>query len=218
METNEQIRKVLSKALEEELGTFLEQVSQMTEGELKHLEEQVVKSSQAIGRKLMEGVLNSRLHERRPVARREGRCGHVQRLVGERPKELITLVGPVSFVRPYYQCLHAGETQEEQACTHGEAPADALWGVDKQRTTPGVQGHISYLSARLTFEEAAQTMCRSVPIGMSGRQALNLMRLVGEALAASEDQQVLALEAEARQARSLPAERQQQTGIERLDI
>jgi hypothetical protein len=99
METNEQIRRALSKALEEELETFLEQVSQMTEGELKHLEEQVVKSSQAIGRKLMEGVLNSRLHERRPVARREGSCGHVQRLVGERAKELITLVGPVSGCR-----------------------------------------------------------------------------------------------------------------------
>ncbi len=218
METNEQIRQVLKNALEEELESFLEQVGQMTEGELKHLEEQVVKSSQAIGRKLMEGVLNSRLYERRPVARREGSCGHVQRLVGERPKELITLVGPVSFVRAYYQCLHVGEAETQQDCTHGEAPADALWGVDKQRTTPGVQGHISYLSARLTFEEAAQTLCRSVPIGMSGRQALNLMRPVGEALAASEDQQVMALEAEARQARSLPAEWQQQTGIERLYI
>ena len=189
METNEQIRQALSKALAEELESFLEQVSQMIEGELKHLEEQVVKSSQAIGRKLMEGVLNSRLHERRPVARREGRCGHVQRLVGERPKELITLVGPVSCVRAYYHCLHGGEAEAKHDCTHGEAPADALWGVDKRRTTPGVQGHISYLSARLTFEEAAETMCRTVPIGMSGRQALNLMRPVGEALAASEDRQ-----------------------------
>ena len=140
METNEQIRRVLSKALEEELESFLAQVSQMTEGELKHLEEQVVKSSHAIGRKLMEGVLNSRLHELRPAARREGRCGHVQRLASERPKELITLVGPVSFVRAYYQCLHVGEAEMEHDCTHGEAPADVLWGVDKQRTTPGVQG------------------------------------------------------------------------------
>ena len=218
METNEQIRQALSKALGEELESFLEQVSQMTEGKLKHLEEQVVKSSQAIGRKLMEGVLNSRLHERRPVARREGGCGHMQRLVGERPKELITLVGPVNIVRAYYQCLHVGEAEAEQDCTHGEAPADVLWGVDKQRTTPGVQGHISFLSARLTFEEAAQTLCRSVPIGMSGRQALNLMRPVGETLAASEDRQVLALEAQARQARSLPAERQQRAVIERLYI
>ena len=180
METNEQIRRVLRKALEEELETFLEQVSQMTEGELKQVEKQVVKSSQAMGRKLMEGVLNSRLHEQRPAARRQGSCGHVQRLVGERLKELMTLVGPVSFVRPYYQCLHVEEAEEQHTCTHGEAPADALWGVDKQRTTPGVQQHISFLSARLTFEEAAQTMCRSVPIGMSGRQALNADRVQWE--------------------------------------
>jgi hypothetical protein len=218
METNEQIRQALSQALEEEVERFLEQVSQMREGELKHLEEQVVKSSQARGRKLMEGVLTSRLHERRPVARREGRCRHVHRLVSERPKELMTLVDPVSFVRAYYHCLHGGEAEAEHDGTHGEAPADALWGVDKQRTTPGVQQHISYLSARLTFEEAAETMCRTVPIGMSGRQALTLMRPVGEALAASEDQQVLAVAAQARQARSLPSERQQRAVIERLYI
>ena len=218
METNEQIRRVLRKALEEELETFLEQVSRMREGELEQLEEQVVKSSQAMGRKLMEGVLNSRLQTSRPAARRQGGCGHVQRLVGERAKELITLVGPVSLVRPYYQCLHVGEAEAEQACTHGEAPADVLWGVEKQRTTPGVQRLISYLSARLTFEEAAETMCRSVPIGMTGRQALTLMRPVGEALAANEDRHVNALQAQARQARSLPTELQPQKRIERLYI
>ena len=115
METNEQIRQALSKALGEELESFLKQVSQMTEGELKHLEEQVVKSSQAIGRKLMEGVLNSLLHERRPVARREGSCGHVQRLVGERPKELITLVGPVSGcrVRTINACMLARQKRSK---------------------------------------------------------------------------------------------------------
>jgi hypothetical protein len=219
METNEQIRRELSKALEAELESFLEQVSQMNEGELKQLEEQVVKSSQAIGRKLMEGVLNSRLHEQRPAARRQGSCGHRQRLVGERSKQLITLVGPVSFVRAYYQCLCGGEVPEEQDCTHGEAPADVLWGVDKQRTTPGVQGHISYLSARLTFEEAAKTLCRTVPIGMSGRQALNLMRPVGEALAAAEERQVSVVQAQAKQAQSQPcAQRPVPKEIERLYI
>jgi hypothetical protein len=205
METNEQIRRVLTQALEEEWAGFLEQVSQMAEGDLKHLEEQVVKSSQAIGRKLMAGVLNSRLHERRPMARREGSCGHVQRLVGERSKELITLVGPVRFVRPYYQCLPTAEAPQQDDCPRAEAPADVLWGVDQQRTTPGVQQEISYLSARLTFEEAAQTLCRSVPIGMSGRQALNLMRPVGERLTAAEDRQVQLLQAQAKQARSQPS-------------
>src|SRR5712692_2698406 len=83
----------------------------------------------------------------------------------------------------------------------------------------GCKGTSVSLRARLTFEEAAQTMCRSVPIGMSGRQALNLMRPVGEALATEEDRQVTALQAQAKQAQSQPcAQRQPQQEIERLYI
>ena len=218
METNEQIKSVLRKALEDELEQFLEQVGELAEGDLEKLEEQAVKTSQAMGRGLLEGVLNSRLRKPRPQARREGRCGHRQRLVGERAKELVTLLGKVTFVRPYYQCLPAADPEVGSDCTHGEAPADALWGVQERRTTGGVQKLISYLSARLTFEEAAETLCRSVPIGMSGRQALTLMRPVGEALASAEDRQVHSLQAQAKQARSQPQEQQQTKEIERLYI
>jgi hypothetical protein len=218
METNEQRRQVLSKALEAELESFLARVKEVSEGDLESLEKQVVKTSQAMGRKLMEGVLTSRMHEQRPAARRQGSCGHVQRLVEERPKTLITLVGPVRFVRPYYQCRHV-EAQEEQAgCSHGEAPADALWGVHEQRTTAGVQRLITALCASLTFEEAAETLCRCVPIEMTGRQALNLMRPVGEAWAAQEDRQVHALRVEAMQARSQPEGRPPAKDIARLYI
>src|SRR5258708_6271297 len=67
-------------------------------------------------------------------------------------------------------------------------------------------------------EEAAETLCRSVPIGMSGRQALSLMRPVGEALASAEDRQVKTLQAQAKQARSQPQEPQPTKEIERLYI
>jgi len=118
--------------------------------------------------------------------------------------------------RAYYQCLHVAEGQD---CSHAEAPADVLWGVDQQRTTPGVQEHISYLSARLTFEEAATILCRTVPIGMSGRQALNLMRPVGEALAAAEEHHVRVVQAQAKQAQRQPcAQRPAPKEIERLSI
>jgi len=165
METNEQIKSVLRKTLEDELEQFLEQMSELAEGDLEKLEEQAMKTSQAMGRSLLEGVLNSRLRAQRPEARREGRCGHWQRLVGERPKELVTLLEKVTVVRAYYQCLPAADPEAGRACTYGEAPADELWGVQERRTTGGVQKLISYLSARLTFEEAAETLCRWVPLG-----------------------------------------------------
>lgn len=216
METNEQRKKVVQAAILEELEEFFAHVQELSEGDLEHLEEQVVKTSQQMGRSLLAGILDSRLREARPVARRQGRCGHRQRLVGERPKELLSLVGPVTFVRPSDQCLEVPEA--DVSCTHGEAPDDALWGVHERRTTSGVQREISYLCGRLTFEEAAESLCRHVPLGMSARQALTLMRPVGQALARAEDRQVTSLQAEAKQARSQPQQEQQAKEIERRYI
>ncbi len=216
METNEQRKKAVRAAMQEELEGFFAQVQDLSEGDLEHLEEQVVKTSQQMGRRLLEGILDSRLREQRPVARRQGRCGHRQRLVGERCKQLLTLVGPVPFVRPYYQCLEV--CAEDESCSHGEAPDDILWGVHEQRTTSGVQREISYLCGRLTFEEAADSLCRHVPLEMSARQALSLLRPVGEALAGAEDRQVKGVQAQAKQARSHPAEERQTKEIERLYI
>jgi hypothetical protein len=207
---------MLREAVREELERFFEAVDELAEGQLEQLEAQVVKTSQQLGRTLLEGVLDSRLREPRPPARREGSCGHRQRLVRERPKELLTLVGKVRFVRPYYQCLEVGE--QDGTCTHGEAPDDVVWGVHERRTTSGVQREISYLCGRLTFEEAADTFCRHVPLGMSARQALSLMRPVGEALAMAEDRQVQSLQAQAKQARSQRREERQTKEIERLYI
>jgi hypothetical protein len=141
---------MLREAVREELERFFEAVDELAEGQLEQLEEQVVKTSQQLGRTLLEGVLDSRLREPRPAARREGSCGHRQRLVGERPKELLTLVGKVRFVRPYYQCLEVGE--QDGTCTRGEAPDDVVWGVHERRTTSGVQREISYLCGRLTAQ------------------------------------------------------------------
>jgi len=216
VETNEQRKKAVRAAIQEEVEGFFAQVQDLREGDLEHLEEQVVTTSQQMGRCLLEGVLDSRLREQRPVARRQGSCGHRQRLVGERPKELLSLVGPVTFVRPYYQCLEVPEV--EKSCTHGEAPDDAVWGVKLRRTTSGVQREISYLCGRLTFEEAAESLCRHVPLGRSARQALTLMRPVGEALAMAEDRQVKSLQAQAQQARSQRRQERQTKEIKRLYI
>jgi hypothetical protein len=83
--------------------------------------------------------------------------------------------------------------EKSSICTHGEAPADAVWGISKRRTSAGVQEQISYLCASLTLEEAAATFSRLYPLRMSARQALFLMQPVGEALAERDQQQITAL-------------------------
>jgi hypothetical protein len=74
-----------------------------------------------------------------------------------------------------------------------DAKPDEVWGVEGTRTTPGVQRYVSYLCATLTFEDAAETFRRFIPLGMSPRQALNLMKPVGKALEEKEDGAVKAL-------------------------
>lgn len=218
METNERVQAALWQQAEVEVQKILERVQGLADGDLKGLEEQVMATVFALGRAWMESLLSSRQHSERPAARRLGACGHKQRLVGERPKHVLTLLGKVTMHRAYYQCLT--EETEETVCTHGEAPADALWGVQERRTTAGVQQAMGSLCASLTLEEAAETFSRLLPLEMSARQALTLIQPVGEALASGEDAQVKQIWQQAGQARSdLAAEPDRvQERLERLYV
>ena len=205
METNEALKTALRHEAEAKLLKMIEQVEAVEPGDLKGLEQHILASVFALGRRWMEQMVSSQTGQERPVARREGACGHHQRLVGQRPKELLTVLGKVRFLRPYYQCmLPEGAEKQPASCTHGEAPADQLWGVGERRTSPGVQELVSYLGASLTWEEVAQTFTRLLPLAMSARQALALMQPVGETLARQEDTQVTTLFQQAAQARSNP--------------
>src|SRR5205807_8241024 len=80
--------------------------------------------------------------------------------------------------------------QEHQQCSHGSAPDDELWGVQGTRTTPGVQKITSYFCAIMTLEEAAETFLRVFRRKMSPRQALNLLKPVGNSFAAQENKKI----------------------------
>src|SRR5437588_8915748 len=113
----------------------------------------------------MQSVLSEAPREEQAPAERVGSCGHAQQLVGYRPRQVLTLLGKITFKRAYYQCClptdeqahtqgEEGEANNAPPCTHGEAPTDAKWGLHGQRTTAGVQQAISYLCATSTLEEA----------------------------------------------------------------
>ena len=89
-----------------------------------------------------------------------GACGHEQYLVDYRKIQILTMMGKVAFTRAYYHSRREKEEKEEnqKLCGQGRAPADQVWGIDQRRTTPGVQESLSYLCARLTFEEACRAL------------------------------------------------------------
>ncbi len=213
----------LVQQAEAEVNNLLKRVQDLPVGDLKAVEQEVLASVFELGRRMLEEIMQAQPETREAPARRKGACGHPQRLVGRRSKQILTLLGPITIERAYYHCLAAAKEQacEEQArCRQGEAPAEALWGVEQRRTSAGVQQQVSYLCASLTLEEAAATFSRLFPLQMSARQALYLMQPVGEALAAAEQAQVDALWEQAAQSRTMlisPSCSRQQT-LDRLYI
>jgi hypothetical protein len=223
METNETAKREQYQEAEKELMKLIEEVEGIEEGALKGLEEKIYQGRFKIGRKLMEcGMKKGK--ESEPVPTKiKGECGHPQKLVGYRSKKLLTMFGEGEWKRASYQCQveedkeEEGEQEKAQKCSHGKAPADERWGVQGKRTTPGVQRSISYFCALLTLEEAAETFRRLLPLGMSARQALTLMKPVGKALAEREDEVVNALFEEAFKSKTEEEEKESQKIIKDLE-
>src|SRR2546427_2209981 len=223
METSQGVKTVLIQQAEAGVRKLLESLQTIEEGDLKGLEQQVLETIFAVGRGWMESILSEPVPQERASSQRIGSCGHPQQLVGYRPKQVLTLLGKITFKRAYYQCVveeEGAQASTPQGCTHGEAPADQLWGVQGRRTTAGVQQAVSYLCASSTLEEAAATLSRLLPVQMSARQTLNLLQPLGVALQQQEDEQVRALWDQASQARTTSqlAEADQHERIERLYI
>lgn len=219
METNEQAQRERYRAVERAVVKLVEEIEEVEDGELKALEHKIYTGVLEIGRQLFQCRLNKGAEP--APGKQGGACGHEQQLVEYRSKQMLTMLGKVDFKRAYYHCQRAREEEHQPLCSQGRAPADQVWGIEQRRTTPGVQEVISYLCARLTFEEAAETFSRFLPLKMTARQAQNLMEPVGKAVAAQEEQVLKALFEQAVQKHSSEPEHQERLALksrERLYI
>jgi hypothetical protein len=172
METSEGMENVLLQEAATEVRKRLQSLQPLPEGDLKGLEQQIMASVFRLGRRWMEQILSASDAQAKEPAERIGACGHVQPLLGDRPRQVLSLPSKLSFKRASYQCCLPTEEQgdeqkaQEQSpalCTHAEAPADARWGLHGQRTTAGVQQALSSLCATSTLEEAATHFSRLLP-------------------------------------------------------
>ena len=203
------------KLAEESIETLLISMQEVKEGNLQELEQQILTQSLALGRKCLEHTLEQQAQQKGSAARREGSCGHRQRLVSTRRRQVLTLLGPIAIHRAYYQCMRKDEQavgQKEKQCSHGEAPFDQQWGLGPQRSSPGVQKLVSYLLANLTGAGVAEAISRALPLSISARQVLNMTQPVGEGFLQREDEQVQEMLQRGADKRTSEAEVQQTKG------
>ncbi len=62
----------------------------------------------------MEQVLCASGAEAKESAERTGACGHVQHLVGYRPRQVLTGLCKISLKRAYYQCCVPAQEQAQE--------------------------------------------------------------------------------------------------------
>jgi len=211
METNEGLKRVLMSKAEARIDRLLKGMAEGTGEDFQELESVVQVESRAFGRSCLEAVLEEKAKEQGWAARRVGRCGHRQRLVGKRPRQMLTVLGPLVVHRAYYQCMKDAKDQREEGeatCPCGEAPFDWQWGWNTRRSSPGVQKAVSYLSAHLTLEGVSEAISRLLSWEISARQVLNLTQPVGEAFVRQENEQVQEMFKQGASKRTSEAERQ----------
>lgn len=205
METNDKLKLALLQETEHEMLKMIEHLEAIPEGDLQTLEQSVLRACLSLGRTMLEQILTHTAEEAERPSRREGVCGHQQRLIGIRPKQLHTLMGKVTIGRSYYHCV-VEEEEVSATCRHGQAPWDSVWGPIAGRTSPGVQKLLGKLVSRQTLCDAVDTFTSILPLPMSERQALNLIQPIGEAVRAQEEEQVQALFAQAAHQETLASE------------
>lgn len=103
-------------------------------------------------------------------------CGHPQYLQRQQARTLRTLVGPVSYVRPYYYC---------RACGASRTPLDEALGQDARDVTAGVVRLVAEFGAHLSFGTTATLLEKANPaVALSARQVETIAEAVGETAAA----------------------------------
>ncbi len=93
-----------------------------------------------LGAKMLEQLLNARAEFGRDIP---CPCGGGARFHQMRPKRLVTMLGPVTFERPYYVC---------SACHEGQSPRDVELDVEGTEYSPGVRRMMATVGGETSFE------------------------------------------------------------------
>lgn len=145
-------------------------------------EEQVVELSRTVGR----GVLSEGLSER--YGKQQGRyrpcsCGQQQRFERYRARQVMTMLGAVTYRRAYYRCA---------SCKAPHYVGEEALGLDGSSFSLPAQEAIALVSSELPFQRTRVILQRLNGIGVSISHAENVSRVHGgciqEALSRERDQ------------------------------
>lgn len=132
-------------------------------------------AAQQLGQRVAQLALSEQLATHPVAATTEKalpcKCGGRQYVRRQQARTLRTLVGPVSYVRPYYYC---------QACGSSRVPLDEALGQDARDVTAGVVRLVAEFGAHVSFGTTATLLEKANrAVALSARQVETIAEAVG---------------------------------------
>jgi hypothetical protein len=98
-------------------------------------------------------------------------CGHTARYVELRSKPIVTAVGTVAYLRPYYLCAH---------CHHGQFPMDVELDIEDTELSPGVRRMLAAVGHEAAFEQGRQQMKLLAGLSVTTKAVERTAEAIGE--------------------------------------
>src|SRR5258707_7965606 len=108
-------------------------------------------------------------------------CGHSAQYRELRSKPVLSVVGQVEVLRPYYLCAH---------CHAGQFPADVELDIENTEFSPGVRRMQAVVGQEAPFDHGRQQMKLLADLEVTTKAVERTTEAIGEHVAAREQQEI----------------------------
>jgi hypothetical protein len=108
-------------------------------------------------------------------------CGHQARYRQLRSRRLLTVLGEVDLLRPWYFCVH---------CHNGQFPVDRLLDVENRDCSPGVRRMQAVVGQEVAFDHGREQMKVLAGLEVTTKSVERTAEAIGADIAAAEQRQI----------------------------
>jgi hypothetical protein len=116
-----------------------------------------------------------------PASRAACACGAQALYHDQRPKRLLTALGPVQWERAYYVCPH---------CQQGQSPRDRELDVEGTECSPGVRRMMALVGAETSFDKGREQLDLLAGIEVTAKAVERHAEAIGADIAAHEQEEI----------------------------
>lgn len=108
-------------------------------------------------------------------------CGHKAKYLGLRAKPVLTAVGEVQCLRPYYWCEH---------CHHGQFPVDVDLDIEDMELSPGVRRMMAAVGHEAAFDQGREQLKLLAGLTVTTKAVERTAEAIGEDIERHQQQEL----------------------------